>query len=78
PFLDWILALLGVAGALYVVWDYYGITQLRGGIPSQRDVFMGTLTLGVLFLAAWRVVGPALPIIASVFVLYALTGPKGL
>lgn len=78
PLLDWGLALLGVAGALYVVWDYYGITQLRGGIPSQRDVFMGTLTLGVLFLAAWRVVGPALPIIASVFVLYALTGPKGL
>jgi len=78
PLLDWGMALLGVAGALYVVWDYYGITQLRGGIPSQRDVFMGTLTLGVLFLAAWRVVGPALPIIASVFVLYALTGPKGL
>ncbi|WP_105317575.1 TRAP transporter permease [Thermus tenuipuniceus] len=77
PLLDWGMALLGVVGALYVVWDYYGITQLRGGIPSQRDVFMGTLTLGVLFLAAWRVVGPALPIIASVFVLYALTGPKG-
>ncbi|WP_135256214.1 TRAP transporter permease [Thermus caldilimi] len=78
PLLDWSMALLGVVGALYVVWDYYGITQLRGGIPSQRDVFMGTLTLLVLFLAAWRVVGPALPIIASVFVLYALTGPKGL
>jgi TRAP transporter 4TM/12TM fusion protein len=67
-----------VAGALYVVVDYYGITQIRGGIPSERDVFFGTLTLLVLFLAAWRVVGPALPIIASVFVLYALTGPKGL
>ncbi|WP_114313458.1 TRAP transporter permease [Thermus caldifontis] len=78
PFLDWALALLGVGGALYVVFDYYGITQLRGGIPSGRDVFMGTLTLVVLFLAAWRVVGPALPLIASVFVLYALTGPKGL
>ncbi len=78
PLLDWALALLGVVGALYVVVDYYGITQLRGGIPSGRDVVMGTLTLLVLFLAAWRVVGPALPIIASVFVLYALTGPKGL
>ncbi|MFN4231515.1 TRAP transporter permease [Thermus sp.] len=78
PLLDWGLALLGVAGALYVVFEYYGITQLRGGIPSQQDVFMGTLTLVVLFLAAWRVVGPALPIIASVFILYALTGPKGL
>ncbi|BDG19340.1 C4-dicarboxylate ABC transporter [Thermus thermophilus] len=78
PLLDWLLAFLGTAGALYVVWDYYGITQLRGGIPSERDVFMGTLTLLVLFLAAWRVVGPALPIIASLFVLYALTGPKGL
>ncbi|WP_298630174.1 TRAP transporter permease [uncultured Thermus sp.] len=78
PLLDWVLALLGVVGALYVVWDYYGITQLRGGIPSHRDVYLGTLTLLVLFLAAWRVVGPALPIIASVFVLYALTGPKGL
>ncbi|MGC8904404.1 TRAP transporter permease [Thermus sp.] len=78
PLLDWLLAFLGAAGALYVVWDYYGITQLRGGIPSGWDVFMGTLTLLVLFLAAWRVVGPALPIIASAFVLYALTGPKGL
>jgi TRAP transporter 4TM/12TM fusion protein len=78
PLGDWVLALLGVAGALYVVVDYYGITQIRGGIPSERDVFFGTLTLLVLFLAAWRVVGPALPIIASVFVLYALTGPKGL
>jgi TRAP transporter 4TM/12TM fusion protein len=78
PLGDWVLALLGVVGALYVVVDYYGITQIRGGIPSERDVFFGTLTLLVLFLAAWRVVGPALPIIASVFVLYALTGPKGL
>ncbi|MEZ0347696.1 MAG: TRAP transporter permease [Thermus sp.] len=78
PLLDWALALLGVVGALYVVVDYYGITQLRGGIPSERDVAFGTLTLLVLFLAAWRVVGPALPLIASVFVLYALTGPKGL
>jgi len=78
PLGDWVLALLGVAGALYVVVDYYGITQIRGGIPSERDVFFGTLTLLVLFLAAWRVVGPALPIIASVFVFYALTGPKGL
>lgn len=78
PLWDWALALLGVVGALYVVVDYYGITQLRGGIPSQRDVFLGSLTLLVLFLAAWRVVGLALPIIASVFLLYALTGPKGL
>lgn len=41
-------------------------------------MFLGSLTLLVLFLAAWRVVGLALPIIASVFLLYALTGPKGL
>ncbi|BAW00586.1 TRAP transporter, 4TM/12TM fusion protein [Thermus thermophilus] len=78
PLSDWVLALLGVAGALYVVLDYYGITQLRGGIPSGRDVVMGTLTLLVLFVASWRVVGPALPVIASLFILYALTGPKGL
>ncbi|MCS6867358.1 MAG: TRAP transporter permease [Thermus sp.] len=78
PLLDWALALLGVAGALYVVVDYYGITQIRGGIPSGRDVFFGSLTLLVLFLAAWRAVGPALPLIASAFILYALTGPKGL
>jgi len=78
PLLDWALALLGALGALYVVWDYYGITQLRGGIPSERDVVMGTLTLLVLFAASWRVVGPALTLIASLFLLYALTGPKGL
>lgn len=35
PLWDWALALLGVVGALYVVVDYYGITQLRGGSQAK-------------------------------------------
>jgi len=77
PWADWLLAGLGVAGALYVVVEYYGITQLRGGVPNQLDSFMATLTVLVLLAASWRVLGKALPIIAAVFLLYALTGPKG-
>ncbi|KGQ20987.2 TRAP transporter permease [Thermus filiformis] len=78
PLLDWALALLGVLGALYVVLEYRAIVEVRGGVPNPADVYLGSLTLLMVFLAAWRVVGPALPLIASFFVLYALTGPQGL
>jgi len=78
PLIDWALPILGVVGAMYVVVDYYGIVAVRGGVPNQRDVVMGTITLVALFIASFRVVSPALPIIAGVLVLYAAMGPSGI
>jgi TRAP transporter 4TM/12TM fusion protein len=78
PVGDWLLGALGVAGAVYVFFEYYGIVAVRGGFPNTADVVMGTVTLIILFIAAFRVVGPALPIIAGVLILYAASGPKGI
>ncbi len=74
PILDFIIA--GVAGfsALYIAIDYIGMAQ-RYGTPIARDIIIG-VTLTVLLLeAARRVIGPALPIIAMVFIAYAFLGP---
>lgn len=78
PPADWALAVLGAVGAMYIVADYYGIIAVRGGVPIQRDVVMGTITLVVLFIASFRVVSPALPIIAGVLIFYAAMGPAGI
>lgn len=78
PALDWLLGASAVAGALYVVVEYYSIVAVRGGIPNAADTAMGTVTLLLLLLAAFRVVGPALPVIAAVLIAYAATGPRGI
>jgi TRAP transporter 4TM/12TM fusion protein len=75
---DWVLGALGIVGAAYVVVEYYNIVAVRGGMPNTADTVMGTLTLIILFIAAFRVVGPALPIIAAVLILYAAAGPRGM
>lgn len=78
PWYDWLLALVGVAGASYVVIDFYGIVAVRGGVAIERDVIMGTLTLVALYLATYRVAGPALVVISGLLIAYAFMGPRGL
>lgn len=78
PWYDWLLCIAGVAGALYIVFDYYNLIAVQGGVPIARDVWVGTLTLAVLFIAAARIVGMALPIIAGLIILYGATGPAGI
>src|SRR5690625_1496726 len=51
---------------------------MRFGIPNQTDVIVGTAFIVLLLEATRRSLGPALAIIAAVFLLYALTGPRGL
>ena len=60
--------------ALYIALDYTGIAE-RIGNPIPRDRLFGILLFLMLLEAARRVVGPALPILASLFVLYAFFGP---
>ncbi len=78
PWLDWLLAALGVVTCLYIVVDYDTLVGVQGGLPIARDVWLGTLLLVVLAAAALRTVGLALPIIAGLTILYGITGPEGI
>ncbi len=74
PWYDYALALLAGAGAFYMAWDYVNIIQ-RSGLPIQRDVVVGAILVVLLLEAARRALGPALPVLAIVFLLYCFLGP---
>jgi TRAP transporter 4TM/12TM fusion protein len=78
PWYDWILAIASVATALYILLDYYNLIAVQGGLPIARDVWFGTALIALLCIAASRIIGYALPIIAGLVVLYAAMGPAGL
>ncbi|OQX05626.1 MAG: hypothetical protein BWK80_51930, partial [Desulfobacteraceae bacterium IS3] len=69
PLFDCILGVVAVFSALYLAIDYAGIS-LRSGSPIPRDIVIGTMLLILLFEATRRVVGFALPFIASMFCVY--------
>jgi TRAP transporter 4TM/12TM fusion protein len=71
--LAWGLALIGLSVAIYQHVQY-GPLILRAGDPSQTDLIVGVIALGTLFIAAWVIMGPALPIICAVFLGYCLFG----
>ena len=71
--LAWALAAAGVAVALYQ-WIDYAPLLLRAGDPLARDLLFGTLAIALVFTATWFVMGPALPIIAGLFLAYCLFG----
>ncbi|MCO5102018.1 MAG: TRAP transporter permease [Burkholderiaceae bacterium] len=77
PWYDWLLAAAGVATSLYIVDNYYDIVAVQGGVPTVRDVWVGSLLLAVLAIAAARIIGYALPAIAILAILYGVTGPAG-
>ena len=73
PIFDYIIAIVACFSALYIAIDYAGLTT-RYGAPITRDIVIG-LTLTLLLLeASRRVIGPALPVIATLFCLYAFFG----
>ncbi len=74
PVLDYVLAIAGALSALYIVFDYQGLA-MRAGVPLARDMIMGTVLVILLLEASRRVIGPALPVIAIAFTLYAFLGP---
>lgn len=74
-FLDIIFAILAVGAALYLPLLPAEIVAQRVGNPSQFDVYMGTVLLVLTLEATRRSVGPTLPIIAMIFIAFALFGP---
>ncbi|MEZ5932041.1 MAG: TRAP transporter permease [Alphaproteobacteria bacterium] len=73
--LDIVLALLGVVAALYLPLLPPDEVARRVGNPSASDVFFGTALLLLVLEATRRSVGWTLPVIALLFILFALFGP---
>ncbi len=69
----WTLGIVGFAVALYQWWEYNDLI-LRSGDPNQADIVVGVVALAVLFIAAYLLMGPALPILSGAFLLYCLLG----
>jgi len=78
PWYDWAILAAGLAGTLAIPIFLEQIIVYQGGVPTTRDIVLGTITLFVLTIAGLRVVGPALMIIAWLMILYAMTGPAGI
>ncbi len=72
--MDIILTSLGVGFCLYVFLHYHSIIEQYGVATGPLQVWMGLLLLIIILEAARRMVRPALPIIASLFLLYAVFG----
>ncbi|SEQ45958.1 TRAP transporter permease [Thalassovita taeanensis] len=75
PWLDIVFSIMAVGAALYLPLLPPEIVAERVGNPSQSDVLMGTALLILTLEATRRSVGPTLPIIALLFICFALFGP---
>ncbi|MCX7315278.1 MAG: TRAP transporter fused permease subunit, partial [Hyphomicrobiales bacterium] len=71
--IGWTLGLLGFGAGLYQ-WIFYIDLVNNSGDLSHLDLAVGMINLVVLFVVAWRLMGPALPVICLVFIAYALFG----
>ncbi|MBI4756715.1 MAG: TRAP transporter permease [Betaproteobacteria bacterium] len=80
PWLSWPLGVAGFVLATYH-WIFDADLIQRAGDPTALDLVVGTVTLVLVFEAARRIMGPALPLICGLFLAYALWGnhlPGGL
>ncbi len=73
PLLDLAVGVLAAVAALYIAIDYEGLVT-RYGAPIMRDLIMGGCLVILLLEASRRVIGPALPVIAIAFCVYAFFG----
>lgn len=69
----WALGLAGMGVGLYQ-WIFYTDLINRASELNDLDLATGFLSLVVLFIVAWRLMGAALPLICLAFLFYALFG----
>ncbi|HLR46605.1 MAG TPA: TRAP transporter fused permease subunit, partial [Deinococcales bacterium] len=77
PWYDWLMFLLSAGTLIYLLADFVGIQQ-RFGLALDHEIVLGTVFMVVLLEATRRSLGPALAVIAAIFLLYAMVGPRGL
>ena len=73
PIQDWIMAIAGAFIALYGYFFYEKIVS-SGGLADDTDKWFALVGLILLFEAARRALGPAMAIIATIFLLYVFFG----
>lgn len=73
PVYDIILILASIATAGYVMFFYDEIVR-RAGIPTTLDIVFGAILVILVIEASRRITGWALPILAILFILYAVYG----
>ncbi|MFI8482261.1 TRAP transporter permease [Pseudomonas sp. NPDC078700] len=69
----WILGLAGMGTAVYQ-WVFEADLIYRSGDLTQMDMVVGLVLIALVFEAARRVMGIALPIICALFLAYGLLG----
>lgn len=74
PYLDILFAIAATCTALYIWWDFDKLVW-RQGMPSPTDMVLGSILIIMLLEGARRSLGPALAIVAGVFLLYTVIGP---
>ena len=74
PLYDWLLAAAIAVSVLYIPWIFDDLA-FRVGNPLPLDVAMGSVLVVLLLEATRRAMGWPLPVIAIVFMVYALAGP---
>ncbi len=72
--LDIILALLGMSVALYILLFYNELHQARASIAISRDYLFAALAVILVIEAARRVLGPVIPLLSAIFLVYAVYG----
>ena len=73
PALAWLLALAGMSTAIYQ-WVFEADLIQRSGELTNADMVVGLMLIALVFEAARRVMGPALPTICGLFLAYGLFG----
>lgn len=73
PIQDWIFAIAGAFIALYGYF-FYDKVVASGGLADDTDKWVALAGLVLLFEAARRALGPAMAIIATIFLLYVFAG----
>ena len=75
PLYDWVLAVVGAGCALYVFWFSRELaTTARSGLPTQTQIWVGAVGIVVLLEASRRSLGPALTVVAAIFLAYSYFG----
>lgn len=73
PIQDWIMSVVGAFIALYGFFFYQKIVD-AGGLADDMDKWFALVGLLLLFEAARRALGPAMAIIATIFLFYVFFG----
>jgi len=68
-----LLAVASLVISVYAFTGWYGM-MMRVAFPNQVDIIMGTVAVACVIIGTRRKLGNALPIMATIFVVYAFVG----